>query len=155
MGRRILLIMAIVVAVALPVVATEVIKSGPTTGSALTINTGTQTIRGGISVESGTTGTDSSPEGQWFLCTGACTRTLPAITASGQSICYYALTAAIITVSPNSADQIRLNGTLGAADKDITGPATAGSTVCLMSRDNADDDEWIVTSRTNTWGVES
>jgi hypothetical protein len=99
------------------------------------LDIGSGYIRGGVSVES-TSGTPHSltaAEGQWLFVTGAHEVDLPAVATSGQSACFFATTAAAITIDPNASEVIVLGGTAKTGGDPLVSTAAAGSFICLLS----------------------
>ncbi len=113
---------------------------------------GSGTIRGGVSIESfGTAGTEAAAEGQWIYITAAVTRTLPAVGTSGQSLCYYSTGDNVVTIDPTSSDVIVLNGTIQTGGFTIVSPGAAGDLVCLLS----DGTNWYTLGIGGVWVVGS
>lgn len=146
--------------------ATNAVLTTPNIGAATgtSLDLGTGTIRGGVCTEYATAATIASGfaagdmEGCWyFITSGTDTIVLPAITADGQSACFYAVGANVITLDPNASDQIRRSdGTLQTAGVTITSPATAGSFGCFISVNSSGaDDEWVLLGANGTWAVGS
>jgi len=98
--------------------------------------------------------TEAELGGKWFYVTsGTDVITLPEITATGHSACFYAVTTAIITLDVDATDEFVLNGAPGAAGVTITSPAAGGSYVCLMSREVGGNDQWYTLGQAGTWLV--
>jgi hypothetical protein len=114
----------------------------------------TGTLRGGVSVETtGIAGTDTA-EGQWVFVTPdttPITRTLPAVATSGQSICYYTTTAAVLTIDPASSEVIVLDGAAQTGGVTLVSSAVVGELVCLLSNGT----NWYVLGKVGVWAAGS
>ena len=112
-----------------PTLVTPVI--GVATGTSL-ITTGS--IQGKIKVTNkseGATLTSTEMDGMVFVTATAIIKLPPVII--GSSVCIYSTTAAAISLDPDDADQIRLNGVLDATPGDsITSASGAGDFVCVI-----------------------
>ncbi len=116
------------------------------------LDLGTGTIRGGVSVETASgNGTESATEGQWIFVTATATRTLPAVATSGQSTCYYATTASVLTIDPGGSDVIVLEGTVQTGGVTIVSPGAAGNSVCFLSNGT----NWYAVSTSGVWSTGS
>lgn len=85
--------------------------------------------------------------GQYIFVTAAVTRTLPAVSPTGQSLCYYSNGANIVTIDPASTEVIVLNGTVLTGGFTIISPGNAGDLICLLS----DGTKWYTLGRIGTW----
>lgn len=116
------------------------------------IDLGTGTIRGGVSVESTTSTTHAlaAAEGQWLFAdeAGATTVTLPALSA-GASVCVYLQTDQQVNIDPNASQVIVLDGTPLSGGDRIQSPAspTAGNYACLLSNGT----NWYVLGKAGVW----
>ena len=125
------------------------IPAANVTGS---LDLGTGTIRGAVSIESttSTSHTLASAEGQWLLAdeTGTTTVSLPAA-SSGANVCVYAKTDQQIHIDPNGVQVMVLNGTALTGGNKISSPAspTAGNFACVLS----DGTSWFVLGKAGTW----
>jgi hypothetical protein len=97
--------------------------------------------------------TEDELGGKWFfVITTSGTITLPAISESGHSMCFFNVEGTALTINPDDLDQIRLDGVLDATPGDsITGPGAAGAYICMIGRDNGAADEWITLGRSGAW----
>ena len=90
--------------------------------------------------------------GKWFFITSvAATITLPEITASGQSACFYSVTAINVTLDPSATDIIVLNGTAQTAGDSIDSDDTIGAFICLISQEVGGADKWFTLGRAGVW----
>jgi hypothetical protein len=90
--------------------------------------------------------------GEWYFAGGsAFTITLPDVTSSGLSACFYVTTAHILSLDPGNNDEITASGS-GLGDGVIlrNTSATAGDFVCLI---NNDTDGWVAVGSSGTWGA--
>ncbi len=116
------------------------------------LDLGTGTIRGGVSVETASgNGTESATVGQWVFVTGTATRTLRPVATSGQSICYYATTASVLTIDPSGSDVIVLAGTVQTGGVTIVSPGAAGNFVCFLSNGT----NWYALGVSGAWSTGS
>lgn len=116
------------------------------------LDLGSGTIRGGVSVETfAITGTEAAAEGQWIFITAAVTRTLPAVATSGQSLCYYTTGANVLTIDPASSEIIVLDGTPLTGGVTIVSSGAAGEFACLLSNGT----NWYVLGASGTWAAGS
>lgn len=112
------------------------------------IDLGSGTIRGAVSIETfAITGTEAAAEGQWIYITAAVTRTLPAVSPTGQSLCYFSTGTNVVTIDPAASDPIVLNGGLLTGGVSIESPGAAGDFVCLLS----DGTNWYTLGRSVAW----
>jgi len=114
------------------------------------IDLGTGTIRGAVDMEttSSTTHALSDAEGQWLFAdeAGATQINLPAL-SSGASVCVYSATAQVISLNPDGAESIFLNGaTIGAGDE-LDSPGALGDFACLLSNGT----NWYVLGTDGLW----
>ena len=144
--------------------------SGETTGLAWTaaptiavtnmtgsLDLGTGTINGAVVTEFDTATNIGSPAigefgGKWFFITSvAATINLPEITASGQSACFYSMTAINVTLDTSATDIIVLNGTALAAGNSIDSDDSIGAFICLISQEVGGADKWFTLGRAGVW----
>ena len=102
--------------------------------------------------------TEDELGGKWFFITdtGTGTLTLPALTESGHSACFYTTGALVLTIATAAADNeyLRLDGVqLGTPTKGwtIDSPGAAGDFICIIGQENGASDEWITLGRSGTW----
>lgn len=117
------------------------------------IDLGTGTIRGAVSVESTTSAshTLASAEGQWLFADEGSTTTvtLPALSA-GAAFCVYPQTDQRVILDPNASQVIVLDGTALAGGNKIQSPAAggnAGNFACLLSNGTS----WYVLGKAGAW----
>jgi hypothetical protein len=95
--------------------------------------------------------TDAECRGSLVLITGAATLTLPPVVV-GASLTVFATTAAALSLKPNAADRIILDGVAGGDGKKITSASEAGNLVTLVGESTAG---WTVVGRSGEWTMES
>jgi len=89
--------------------------------------------------------------GYFIKVTAAATMKLPPLVAGG-AITFYSTTAAAVSVDPDDADKIILDGVAGGAGKKITSASGAGDLVTLFGDPS---DGWYVVGRSGAWTLEA
>lgn len=100
-----------------------------------------------ITISASGTLTAAQCKGQVALVTAAATPKLPPV-AAGSSLLVYSTGANIISVDPDDADRIRLDGAALTDGHKITSPGAAGDFVMLYADGT---DGWTVIGRSGTW----
>ncbi len=122
------------------------------------LDLGTGTISGAVVTEYDTAANIGSPAitefgGKWFFITsGTETITLPEITASGQSACFYSVTAINVTLEVDDTDIFVLPdlADLDAGDT-IDSDDSKGAFVCMISQENGGADKWFILGMAGVW----
>lgn len=114
------------------------------------------TIAGNVMVTSdgtgSTLGTDEC-QGDLYILTASITMVLPEVTgADGYNCCFYGTGANALTIDPNAADEIILDGTAIGTGDAIVSTGAAGDKICVT---NHAATGWITSGKAGTWADES
>ena len=100
-----------------------------------------------VAVSQNTVLTSLQTKGNLILVTGARTITLPRVT-KGDLVTIYAVTASVVSLTPNSADRIILDGVALGNGASIVSAGTAGDLITLVGDS---PDGWVQVGRANDW----
>lgn len=114
------------------------------------------TLQGNVKVTShgsGSTLTTDQCRGDLHIMTAAITLELPEVMASaGYNCCFYGTGVNALTIDPNAADSITLDGTAASNGEAIVSSGAAGDKICVVNHAGTG---WITMGKAGTWAEET